>query len=198
MTIQVQPQSQLLQFQEWLRHNFNRRILNPVTLTFAGRRRSPYAMLRHVGRKTGQARSTPIFAVTAGDCFYIPLPYGREVDWCQNILAKGTCTVVYQGEAIHASEPALIAVDEAREHFAPLIRWLLDTTAQRTGHGDVLRLKRIDAGDANEYQAIVAQYPARPILRRAALVGGIALGLGLLVRRLIRRRAPVQEADHEP
>jgi deazaflavin-dependent oxidoreductase (nitroreductase family) len=197
MTIQAQPHSQapLLQFQEWLRHSFNRRVLNPVTLTFAGRRRSPYAMLRHVGRKSGQAHATPVFAVAADDRFYIPLPYGRQVDWCQNILASGTCTLVFQGQAIHTVEPVVVGVDEARPYFAPVIRWLIDTNAARTGHGDLLRLSRKDAGDANEYQAIVAQYPARPILRRAALVGGIALGLGLLVRRLIRSRAQVKEAS---
>ena len=44
-------------FRDWVRQ-FNKRTLNPTILNFAGRPLSPYAVVHHVGRRSGQTYST--------------------------------------------------------------------------------------------------------------------------------------------
>ncbi|MFI1991517.1 hypothetical protein [Actinoplanes sp. NPDC020271] len=68
---------------------FNKRILNPVMRTVAGRRHWYAAALHHTGRRTGRAYVTPVLAEPVTDGFVIPLPYGTGVDWLRNLRAAG-------------------------------------------------------------------------------------------------------------
>jgi deazaflavin-dependent oxidoreductase (nitroreductase family) len=83
---------------ERIRH-FNRKILNPFTLSFAGRRGSIYTAFVHEGRRTGKNYATPVLVYRQGDAFVAPLPYGEHVDWLRNVQAAGGCTVIWQGQA---------------------------------------------------------------------------------------------------
>jgi deazaflavin-dependent oxidoreductase (nitroreductase family) len=87
---------------------FNKKYLNPSTLTFAGRPRSPYAILHHVGRRSGHSYTTPVVADPIPDGFVIPLPYGADTDWCRNVLAAGRCTIKWNGSEYAAGEPEMI------------------------------------------------------------------------------------------
>jgi hypothetical protein len=87
---------------------FNKRILNPFTLSFAGRRRSPYTIVMHVGRKSGRIYATPVVAAVRESRIFIPLPYGEGVDWLRNILAEGGCTVKWNGISYQVGEPEVI------------------------------------------------------------------------------------------
>lgn len=71
---------------------FNRSILNPLTLRIAGNHLRIYAAVQHRGRHSGQTYSTPVVARPLGDGFVIPLPYGKQVDWCQKYA---NCWKVY-------------------------------------------------------------------------------------------------------
>jgi hypothetical protein len=69
---------------------FNKSFLNPLMLRMASRRRTYYAALRHVGRRSGRTYVTPVVAKLASDhTVVIPLPYGADTDWCRNLLAAG-------------------------------------------------------------------------------------------------------------
>ena len=45
---------------------FNRWVTNPLAMTFAGRGHSPYAVVRHVGRRTLLTYATPSSQTRAG------------------------------------------------------------------------------------------------------------------------------------
>ncbi len=67
-------------------------------LKVAGRKQSPYAIIHHVGRRSGHAYATPVVAELSSDRFVIALPYGTGVDWYRNMLAAGRCTLTWQGQ----------------------------------------------------------------------------------------------------
>jgi deazaflavin-dependent oxidoreductase (nitroreductase family) len=68
-------------------------LVNPLVVrTIAGRVR-PYAVVRHVGRRSGRVYATPVWAASRGDDFMIALLLGTETDWCRNIMAAGGCTL---------------------------------------------------------------------------------------------------------
>lgn len=74
---------------------FNKRYTNPRVLQVTARRNSPYAVLQHVGRRSGNTYTTPVIAdfVPRLNSFVIPLPYGENTDWCRNVMAAGRCTI---------------------------------------------------------------------------------------------------------
>jgi deazaflavin-dependent oxidoreductase (nitroreductase family) len=74
----------------------NRRVVNPVVRTFAGRL-PPMALVVHRGRRSGREYRTPVMAFPRGDGYVITLPYGAERDWVRNVLAAGGCTLVRRG-----------------------------------------------------------------------------------------------------
>jgi deazaflavin-dependent oxidoreductase (nitroreductase family) len=74
--------------QDWLRRGLFRRY-NDVNRISAGTPRSLFALLHHVGRRSGRTYETPLGAIPYGDGFLLPLTYGRECDWCRNVFAAG-------------------------------------------------------------------------------------------------------------
>jgi deazaflavin-dependent oxidoreductase (nitroreductase family) len=87
---------------------FNKWILNPATLPFAGRRWSLFAVVRHVGRRSGRTYATPVVAAATREGFLIPLPYGENIDWLRNVLAAGGCTIDWRGESYEVTEPQIV------------------------------------------------------------------------------------------
>jgi hypothetical protein len=65
--------------------------------------------------------STPIVAERSDARFVIPLPYGPDVDWCQNVLAAGEADLDSDGIRHHLVTPRVLEADEAE----PLLsaRW---------------------------------------------------------------------------
>ncbi len=93
---------------------FNKWFYNPLMLTFAGRR--VYAVVKHVGRRSGQPYATPVFAEETEDGFIIPLPYG-ETDWLRNVLAAGECTIRWRSVNYRVGHPVILDADEALPAF---------------------------------------------------------------------------------
>jgi F420H(2)-dependent quinone reductase len=79
----------------WLLKN----TLNRATVPAARSGRGPFALVRHVGRKTGKAYETPLLLAPLGPDFVAELTYGPEVAWYRNVVAAGRCTVVVKGVA---------------------------------------------------------------------------------------------------
>ena len=91
-------------------HVFARHWLNPLVLRLglAGGRRSPLAVVHHVGRRTGRAYATPLAAHRRGDRLWVPLTYGPNARWCLNVMAAGTCRVQLHGRLLAAGRPRVV------------------------------------------------------------------------------------------
>ncbi|MGH3586397.1 MAG: nitroreductase family deazaflavin-dependent oxidoreductase [Pseudonocardia sp.] len=77
----------------WLLHH----TLNRLTTRLARSGRGPFALVRHVGRKSGKTYETPLILARVPDGFVAELTYGPDVNWYRNIVAAGGCVVVSGG-----------------------------------------------------------------------------------------------------
>jgi deazaflavin-dependent oxidoreductase (nitroreductase family) len=107
-------------FQRSMAH-FNRRWTNRFTMTVAGKRCSPYAVLRHTGRRSGRQYATPVITAPLVDGFIIPQAYGKCSDWYLNLLAAGEGTLEWQGESYPIGSPELVDDEIALAAFPRLV-----------------------------------------------------------------------------
>jgi deazaflavin-dependent oxidoreductase (nitroreductase family) len=84
-----------------------KRTLNPLTRRMARTRFGPFAIVQHVGRRSGKTYETPIIVQPIPGGFMIELTYGPSVDWYKNVQAAGGCTILWHGKpyAIDHIEP---------------------------------------------------------------------------------------------
>ena len=79
----------------------------------------PFAVIHHVGRRSGRAYRTPVVAlasresVDSASVAGSPLPWGADVDWCRNILAAGSYELTRRGRRYRVDEVRLVDADEA-------------------------------------------------------------------------------------
>ncbi|KUL23620.1 PNPOx family protein [Actinoplanes awajinensis] len=97
---------------------FNKKVLNPVMLTVAGRRYWYASVLHTTGRRTSHVHLTPVVAEPVPGGFVVPLPYGTAVDWLRNLEAAGTATLDIHGRHLTVGQPLVIDAAEA----LPLVR----------------------------------------------------------------------------
>jgi deazaflavin-dependent oxidoreductase (nitroreductase family) len=116
--------------------SFNKHILNPILGRVARSAHGPFAIVKHVGRKSGKPYETTIIVFPAADGFVIALTYGPEVDWYRNVLAAGRCEVLWHKKeylidaikpiTLHDAEPLLHQPERtilklvATQHFAKM------------------------------------------------------------------------------
>jgi deazaflavin-dependent oxidoreductase (nitroreductase family) len=89
------------------------KVLNPWTLRAIARGESNYAVVHHVGRRSGTAYQTPVEAYRTAEGALILLPYGPVTDWCRNVLAAGQCTVTLEGEDLSLGAPEVVPASDA-------------------------------------------------------------------------------------
>lgn len=77
----------------WLLKN----TLNRLTVRMARSGFGPFALVRHVGRRSGRLYETPLLLARLGDDFVAELTYGPSVAWYRNVVAAGRCTVLEHG-----------------------------------------------------------------------------------------------------
>ncbi len=117
----------------------NRAVVNPRQRD-AGRPGAYASLIQHSGRTTGRLYETPVVAEATEDGFVIALPYGARADWLKNVLARGSATVIHEGEIHQVGEPELIPIESADAYFSPN-----DRRAHRVfGTDQCLRLHRVD------------------------------------------------------
>jgi deazaflavin-dependent oxidoreductase (nitroreductase family) len=104
---------------------FNKHITNRITRRFARFSRGPFALVRHVGRRSGKPYETPIMVEPMADGFVIALTYGESVDWYRNVLAAGHATLLWHGRDYAVSKPEPVAVQTALPLFSPFQRLIL-------------------------------------------------------------------------
>lgn len=117
---------------------FNRLVLNPLMLLWAGKRHWYAGVVHHVGRRSGRDYRTPVVVEEVGDELYIPLPYGRDVDWYQNLHAAGQGMAVVRGERYRVIAPQVVPASEV----ASLLSFRKRLTLGAYGVKEYLRLRK--------------------------------------------------------
>src|SRR4051812_9487327 len=84
---------------------FNKYILNKLTRNLVWLPFGPFALVRHVGRRSGKLYETTIFVFHLEDGFMVVLTYGPEVDWYRNVQAAGHCEIVWHGKTYATGKP---------------------------------------------------------------------------------------------
>ena len=83
---------------------FNRRLLNPLVRSFAGRLPG-LATVHHTGRRSGQAFATPVRVCGDRGAFYVMVANGRTPDWLRNLEAAGGGALLVAGARRHRPAP---------------------------------------------------------------------------------------------
>jgi deazaflavin-dependent oxidoreductase (nitroreductase family) len=96
---------------------FNKRFTNRLTSRVAGYLPG-FAIVSHIGRKSGRVYHTPVNAFRTGDGYIIALTYGTQSDWVKNVLAAGWCELQTRRRRARLFDPHIVT-DESKR-WAPL------------------------------------------------------------------------------
>jgi deazaflavin-dependent oxidoreductase (nitroreductase family) len=102
---------------------FNRVVTNRVLGPFAGRLPG-FAIVTHVGRRSGRERSNPVNLFRSGERYVIALTYGADSQWVRNVLAAGEASVQTRGRRLRLIEPEVVH-DERQSLVPPPVRPIL-------------------------------------------------------------------------
>src|SRR5918912_2894648 len=75
---------------------FNRKVTNRLFSPLAGRV-PPWAIVEHVGRRSGRRYRTVLWAFPRRRNMIIVLTYGPASDWVRNVVASQSCRVKWAG-----------------------------------------------------------------------------------------------------
>jgi deazaflavin-dependent oxidoreductase (nitroreductase family) len=91
---------------------FNRvvtnRVLGPLARYVPG-----FAVVSHVGRRSGRLYQTPVSLFRREDDYVIALMYGADSQWVRNVLAAGGADIETRGGRVHLVDPEVVR-DPAR------------------------------------------------------------------------------------
>lgn len=97
---------------------FNRAVTNPKIMATAGTTTTSTAVIRHIGRRSGQAYETPVEAFDAdGDTVLILLPYGPAADWVRNVTTRGGAELVRAGRQLTLTDPRVVPTADVRSQL---------------------------------------------------------------------------------
>lgn len=118
---------------------FNRvvtnRVLGPLARFLPG-----FAVVSHVGRRSGRSYRTPVNLFRRGNGYVISLTYGADSQWVRNVLAAGGADIETRGRRLHLVDPEVVR-DPARSPVPKPVRVPL-----RLANVDAfMLLKRADA-----------------------------------------------------
>lgn len=121
---------------------FNKHITNRVFRGFASMSRGPFAVIRHVGRRSGNSYETTIMVWPMGEDFVIALTYGPDVDWYRNLLASGQGALLWHGRSYTIGRPEAVDPAAASRAFPLPIRVILG----QLGTHQFVRVKSVPLG----------------------------------------------------
>jgi deazaflavin-dependent oxidoreductase (nitroreductase family) len=98
-----------------------------------------WAVLRHVGRKSGTAYQVPIVALRSADHFLIPLPFGDRTQWLKNIQAADRSGLRLGGHDYVIDQPEVIDLAAAGPDLPGWVRF----SARRFGIKRFVRVHRV-------------------------------------------------------
>lgn len=105
--------------------SFVKRFINPVLRNVTRTSRGPFALLRHVGRRSGKTYETPIMVFRVEDGFVIVLTYGPQTDWLRNLQATGQGSLRWHKQEYVLQQPEFIDTQAAESALPPLIKRVL-------------------------------------------------------------------------
>ena len=115
----------------------NKHFTNKLMIHIAGKQFGHFAILSHVGRKSGKLYRIPIIAEPIKNGFVIALTYGKKVDWYENVIAKGGCSLTWKKKDYSLIKPELIQKEEGLMAFPAIFR----SGLQKMGVQDYLKLE---------------------------------------------------------
>jgi deazaflavin-dependent oxidoreductase (nitroreductase family) len=86
---------------------FNRVVTNRV-LGPVARRLPGFAIVTHIGRRSGRVYRTPVNFFRSRDRYVIALTYGSDSQWVRNVLAAGAVDVETRGRRLHLVAPEVV------------------------------------------------------------------------------------------
>ncbi|HKT37049.1 MAG TPA: nitroreductase family deazaflavin-dependent oxidoreductase [Ktedonobacterales bacterium] len=104
---------------------FVKHVVNPVLRNAARSTHGPFALLRHVGRRSGKRYETPIMVWRAKDGFVIVLTYGPNTDWLRNLQAADQGTLRWHEREYVFKRPEFIDAKAAQRALPPFIKFVL-------------------------------------------------------------------------
>jgi deazaflavin-dependent oxidoreductase (nitroreductase family) len=104
---------------------FVKHVVNPLMRNFAHSSHGPFALLRHVGRKSGKQYETPIMAWPVEGGFVIVLTYGPNVDWLRNLQSAGQGSLRWHKQEYLLQNPAFVDAKTALGALPPFIKLVL-------------------------------------------------------------------------
>lgn len=104
---------------------FNRHATNPIQRLWAGWL-PPFAIVEHVGRRSGKPYRTPVGAFSAEvdgqPAVVILLTYGPDRDWLKNLIAANGGRVRRNGKTFGVTDPRVLSKAEAAAHVTASAR----------------------------------------------------------------------------
>src|SRR3954447_422197 len=99
---------------------FNRvvtnRVLGPLARYLPG-----FAVVSHVGRRSGRTYPTPVNVFRRGDRYVIALTYGADSQWVRNVVAAGGAEIETRGRRLRVVDPEVV-LDPALSSVPKLVR----------------------------------------------------------------------------
>ena len=92
------------------------RVLGPLAKYLPG-----FAVVAHVGRRSGRTYRTPVNAFKRGDGYVIALMYGSGSQWVRNVLAAGEVEIQTRGRHVRLVNPVVVR-DPARPYVPKPVR----------------------------------------------------------------------------
>jgi deazaflavin-dependent oxidoreductase (nitroreductase family) len=115
---------------------FNRHVTNRLTGPLAPHLPG-FAVVTHVGRRSGRTYRTPVNVFWRDDGFVFALTYGPEAQWVENVLAAGRCELTTRGRTYALTDPDVFR-DPSRHAAGAVARPLL----RLVGTDEFLRMRR--------------------------------------------------------
>jgi deazaflavin-dependent oxidoreductase (nitroreductase family) len=88
----------------------NKRVVNRLMEPLTGH--PPFALLTHVGRRSGRRYQIPINVFPREGGFVFALTYGHDTDWLRNVMATGEAELSYDGVDYRLRDPRMVGRDE--------------------------------------------------------------------------------------
>ena len=104
---------------------FVKHFINPILRNAARTSHGPFALLRHVGRRSGKRYETPIMVWRVKDGFVIVLTYGPQTDWLRNLQATDRGSLRWHKREYVFKTPELIDATTGLQALPPLIKFVL-------------------------------------------------------------------------
>lgn len=92
---------------------FNNHVTNRMSRPLA-RHLPGFAVVTHVGRRSGRTYHTPVNMFRDGERYVFALTYGADSQWVKNVMAAGSCEVRARGRTVRLCEPRIFTDPERR------------------------------------------------------------------------------------